>query len=287
MIYSIQRYCIHDGDGIRTVIFFKGCQLRCPWCANPESQSFRQEIGYHANKCIACKSCENICPYNAVKNGRIDQALCRLCGKCVDACPAEALQLYGKELTVQELVEEVLKDRKFYRKSGGGVTLSGGEAILQPDIVFPLLEALKEKQIHTALESNACFSSEVCHRLLPLTDQFLLDLKHMDSAIHEKILGMPNTQVLTNLKIASTKRLTIRIPLIPGFNDDDKNLIASAKFAQELHCPVDLLGYHNLGSAKYKALGREYPYQGCISYSPEQLKDKKEFMRSAGATVLD
>lgn len=203
MIYSIQRYCIHDGDGIRTVIFFKGCQLRCPWCANPESQSFRQKIGYHANKCIACKSCENICPYNAVKNGRIDLALCRLCGKCVDACPAEALQLYGKELTVQELVEEVLKDRKFYRKSGGGVTLSGGEAILQPDIVFPLLEALKEKQIHTALESNACFSSEVCHRLLPLTDQFLLDLKHMDSAIHEKVLGMPNTHVLTNLKIAS------------------------------------------------------------------------------------
>jgi pyruvate formate lyase activating enzyme len=286
MIYSIQRYCIHDGDGIRTTIFFKGCQLRCPWCANPESQLFTPEIGYYKSKCVKCGICIKVCPRKAISENGINRELCDGCGICADYCEKEALQLFGKEYSIDELMKEVIKDKRFFDSSGGGVTLSGGEAILQEEYVFELLSKLKMHNIDIALESNACFGLDVGKRLLPYIDQYLLDLKHFDDEVHKKVLGVSNINVIENIILASKKDLTIRIPLIPGFNDDDENLKHSAQLAKRLNCKIDVLGYHNFGSVKYEALGREYLYKKLKRYDEKKLGERKEYVRSFGVEVV-
>ena len=176
MIYNIQRYCVHDGRGIRTTVFFKGCQIRCPWCANPESQEKEYQIGYYDGKCIHCMLCEKVCPEGAIKEGIIRKELCTACGKCVQECPAEALKGFGLEMSALEIADAVCRDLPFYRKSGGGVTFSGGEATMQTELLFKVMAILKERGVHIALESHGLFSDEVCTRLLEYADQFLIDL---------------------------------------------------------------------------------------------------------------
>lgn len=286
MIYSIQRYCIHDGNGIRTTVFFKGCQLHCPWCANPESQEPSVQIGYLEHKCSDCGKCEQVCPKHAIQNHRIDHQLCDCCGRCVYYCPQEALQIYGEEYSVEQLVQELLRDRIFYEQSGGGVTFSGGEATFQAEYLLKTASALQEKGIHTALESNGLFSSQMCSRLSQTIDQFLIDLKHMDDSPHKRILGVSNQIILQNLHALSDKDLTIRLPVIPGFNDSETNLRQTARFARHLNVPLQLLGFHNMGTSKYHALGLSYDYESIPSMSISQLEEKKEICRQEWKCIL-
>lgn len=285
MIYNIQRYCVHDGRGIRTVVFFKGCQIRCPWCANPESQEMDYQIGYYENKCIHCLQCEKECPNEAIKVGNIIKNLCITCGKCVEVCPTEALKGFGKRLEAKEIAEAVCKDLSFYRKSGGGVTFSGGEATMQSGLLFETMKILKEKGIHIALESHGLFSDTICSELIKYVDQFLVDLKHMDEDKHKNVLGISNHQVITNLENLSQKDLTIRIPLIAGFNDDDDNLKKSAEFAKKIGVKIDLLPFHNYGLSKYKALGMKYEYENVPVYPEKELNRCLRIVRPYGVLL--
>ena len=293
MIDHIQRYCVHDGRGIRTTVFFKGCQLRCPWCANPETLSGKQQIGYFAHKCTGCRTCDAVCPHDAIHRGTVDTGRCTLCGDCVYHCLQDALQIYGREYTPEELLDILLKDRAFYERSGGGVTFSGGEATLQPEYLFRILSLLKKEGIHTALESNGLFDETCRDRLLSggpegtaLIDQFLIDLKHSDDARHLSVLGVSNKRVLDNLEHLKTAGLTIRVPVIPGFNDDEENLKQTARIAARLQVPLELLKFHNLGTGKYQALHMEYKYATVPAMSEETLEEKRQICRNAGARVI-
>ena len=295
-IYSIQHYCIHDGPGIRTVVFFKGCQLKCRWCANPESQSAKKEIGFFRNKCRMCGACLKACKQQALDlnaESRIDRSICTLCGDCVEVCPYNAYKLFGETKTCEELMEQVSKDRPFYRKSGGGVTLSGGEPTMQAGFVLAFLKELKQAGIHTALETNGCFPGDMLPELTSCTDMFLYDIKHMDSARHKQYTGMPNELILENIyRIAVEYRseLIMRIPVIPGFNDDGDNMKATAQFSRELSEKgslqgVHLLGFHNMASAKYEALQMKYDYGKIPMYTDEQLDQLADYFKRKHVNV--
>ncbi len=271
MLYNLQRYCIHDGQGIRDTVFLKGCQMRCPWCANPESQLGGRQIAFNKNKCIGCGACVKACPKGKAAPEDIP-AGCDLCGKCEYVCPREAIQIYGYDLTPDELVAEVMKDAPYFRKSDGGVTISGGEPTLQMDYIAEVFSKLHDLGIHTAIESHGHFSDAERERLIPLVDQFLIDLKHMDSAKQEEYTGFGNEQILKNMEALRDHGLVIRIPLVPGFNDDDENLTRSAAFAKKLDVPVHLLKFHNMASSKYESLGREYAYKNIKTQPQEELE---------------
>lgn len=268
-IYSIQRYCIHDGQGIRTTVFFKGCQLRCPWCANPESQNMGVELGFYEHKCINCKTCFGKCPHGALDlqiQGRIDREKCTMCGLCERYCAQECYQIYGKEISADILLEEVMKDVPFYRNSGGGVTVSGGEPTLQADFLIRFLTLCKQNGLDTAVESHAYAEEEVFRKLTNCVDHFLLDIKHMDSTIHEEAVGVSNKKILRNIQMLGEEYrcdISLRMPFIPGFNDTKENIFLLGEFAKRIKekgrlTMVHLLPYHSMGKSKYQALARLY-----------------------------
>ena len=268
-IYSIQRYCIHDGPGIRTLVFFKGCELRCPWCANPESQCFDRQIACSTGKCVECGYCAKVCPKGAITlspKPQLNRDLCDLCGVCVRACARDAWKIYGEEYTVEQIVAEIEKDSPYYRKSGGGVTFSGGEPTGQPEFLLETLKACHQHGIHTAIESHGFASSDIFRRIAPYTDLFLIDLKHMDSRTHQQLTGVDNAQVHANIRMLGCelgKKLMLRIPLIPGCNDSLENLVQTAAFAKELQScgaleTVNVLPYHAMGRGKYDLFGWTY-----------------------------
>jgi len=272
LVYSIQRYCIHDGPGIRTTVFFKGCQLVCPWCANPESQLPETEIACSESKCTGCGYCINVCPNVAItldEKAQLDREKCDLCGKCVRACIREAWQIYGKYYSVDDIIAEIEKDMPFYRKSGGGVTFSGGEPTLQPDFLFVALKKCKEKDIHSAIESHGAAPFSYYIEIAPYTDLFLIDVKHMDSDKHKEYVGVGNEKILENIRMLAAehdKKVMLRVPLIPGFNDDLENIEKTGKFAKEIAksgnlTTVNILPYHAMGKGKYKMLSKEYAMQ--------------------------
>lgn len=273
LVYSIQRYSIHDGPGIRTLIFFKGCQLKCPWCSNPESQYSCKEISFSMSKCRHCGKCALVCPVGAIDlqaQHRIDRSKCDRCGLCVRYCPNDAYTIFGKWMTVDELASEAEKDQPFYRTSGGGITVSGGEPTLQYEFVKEFLKECKARGMHTAIESHAYAEWQVFEGLAPYLDLFQIDVKHMDAGIHEKVTGVPNDKILKNimsLAVDAGKKVAIRIPLIPGFNDTGENMKAAAEFAQQVNSSgnltmVHILPYHGMGQSKYEALDREYSMTG-------------------------
>ena len=266
IVFNIQRFSLHDGPGIRTIVFLKGCPLRCPWCSNPESQQPQPSLLYNASKCIHCESCVAVCPEKAIRpnyyeGDRIDRSKCILCGKCVDICPTEALFMKGKMMSVSEVVTEVEKDRRVFQTSGGGATFSGGEPFMQHEFLISLLSALKEIGISTAIETTGATSWDILKKSIPLTDYYLFDVKHTNSEKHKAVIGMGNELILENLIKLSreTKGLVLRMPLIPGFNDDMENVQATIRIVKEANLKsISILPYHNFGESKYTFMNIPY-----------------------------
>lgn len=275
-VYDIQGFSIQDGPGIRTTVFFKGCPLSCPWCHSPESQSFAPQLSWLAVRCLgidACGRCLPVCPRGALSPGepvrratgeevrlvRIDRSSCDACGECTRACYPKALEICGTDYTLAELLARVLRDRPFYENSGGGVTVSGGEPLCQPEFVLRFLEKLKEAGIHTALDTTGHVPADVLERALAHTDLFLYDLKQMDAQIHRAATGVSNERILDNARLIAARggKLQVRIPVIPDFNDSDAAIRAIGVFCLSLGAAVEmvqLLPYHNLGVVKYQRI---------------------------------
>ena len=263
VISDIKRFAVHDGDGIRTTVFFKGCPLKCVWCHNPESIGFKPQIAYYENKCIGCGECVPVCENGAQKiteNGHIfDPALCVACASCSDVCLGEAITFYGKAMTVDELLPILLEDRAFYDNSGGGVTLSGGECLCQADFCAELLKRLKENGIHTAVDTCGFVPRESIDKVLAYTDVFLYDIKAIDRDVHIKCTGKPNDLILENIKYIDSlgKPIEVRFPYVPKFNDGQTDKIADFLATLKNVKEVKVLAYHNYAGSKYKALEME------------------------------
>lgn len=275
LLFDIQRYSLHDGPGIRTLVFLKGCPLRCLWCCNPESQQPAPEVAFHADLCTGCGRCAAACPQGAVGTDnpggwKIDKARCQNCGACAGACPTGALRVIGRWADVPEVLAEVEKDLRYYRRSGGGITLSGGEPLIWPGFCAELLEACYERNIHTAVETTGCLPAETFERVQDHVDLFLYDIKSMDSARHHTLTGLPNGAALDNLRRLrrAGKQVVMRVPLIPGpqGNFTRAELEGMFALAEELGITeVNLMPYHDLGAAKYQRLCRPYPLDGLPS----------------------
>jgi glycyl-radical enzyme activating protein len=269
LIFDIQRTSLHDGPGIRTTVFFKGCPLHCLWCHNPESRSFKPQVSFNEEKCVHCLTCVEVCEHGAqlVENGRHIMAhdLCLACGSCVADCPQGALTLIGEAWTVGRVVAEVGRDFYFYKSSGGGVTLSGGEPMGQFKFARAILQACRERGIHTCLETSGFASQKMYVQLLPLTDIFLFDYKATQSGAHRAWTGVSNAQILSNLDFLYNQgaAIILRCPLIPGVNDNLDHLAGIASLAHKYPrlLGIELMPYHDLGKAKGLRLGEEYPLE--------------------------
>lgn len=255
-IFDIQRSSFVDGPGIRTTVFFKGCNMRCAWCHNPESQSPKKEMLFHKNRCINCGKCKEKCAYSL--------EICSFCEKCTIVCPSDAREICGKEYTVDALLTEILKDKVYYEQSGGGVTLSGGECMLKIDFLEILLKKCKENGIHTALDTAGHVPFEYFERVLPYTDLFLYDVKCFDTELHARYTGVTNKLILENLGrlLSLGTPMWIRIPVISGVNDTSEEMAKIRHFLATYGTPerIELLPYHALGEHKYEALGRSAPH---------------------------
>jgi pyruvate formate lyase activating enzyme len=293
MIFSIQRYSIQDGPGIRTTVFLKGCPLQCKWCSNPESQNPYPEIMVRRQKCQACERCMESCESGAITmvDGavHIDRSVCVLCMRCVDACPTGTLEVAGKLMTLEEVVEESSRDELFYQNSGGGVTLSGGEPLYQPEFTYHFLRRCKERALSTALDTCGYAQWEILERVLPFTDVVLFDLKHLDTAMHLEGTGVGNELIRDNLKrilLEGKTRVWIRIPVITGYNDSEQYIMDLAVAIRDMPVEkISLLGYHEWGRSKYASLGREYPLDGTVALDKDRLERLKEIMESEGLSV--
>ncbi|MEL7648352.1 MAG: trans-4-hydroxy-L-proline dehydratase activase [Sedimentibacter sp.] len=291
-IFNIQKFSIHDGPGIRTTVFFKGCPLRCLWCHNPESQQTEKEMLYDREKCVLCGNCVRVCPEGAVKieNNSVttDMDKCSGCGKCVTYCIPGARQIAGREYTVHEVLNEVIKDIVFYDKSKGGVTLSGGEPLIHIDFVEELLRNLKERSIHTAVDTSGAVSFENLKRAAAYTDVFLYDIKLMDDEKHAEYIGMSNKLILDNLKKLSQihSNINLRMPIIEGINADEDHIEQTIEFIEGLNIQkVNLLPYHDIARHKYKKLGLDYMDDRMSKPSDEKMNRFKEMFEKKGYKV--
>lgn len=263
-VFKIQRYCIHDGPGIRTTVFLKGCPLNCLWCHNPESKKKTPEILWHRSKCRHCGRCSSICPSlcHSMEDGKhgFHSENCQHCFQCVSACPCEALERVGNEMTAEEVVAQVERDRIFYSSSGGGMTVSGGEPFAQPEFLLALLMSAKEKGIHTAIETCGFTSVENMRQAAVYTDLFLFDWKETDPVLHKSDTGQDNQKILENLELLSQLRkpVILRCPVIPGYNDRDDHFLGIADLTNRFDniIQVDMEPYHNLGQSKESGLGK-------------------------------
>lgn len=264
MLFDIQKGSYVDGPGIRTTVFFKGCNLDCKWCHNPESKSADRQMLFYSDKCTGCGKCVSVCPNKGKK--------CELCGKCALFCPRDARKLCGREYGIEEVMRELLRDKCFYENSGGGVTFSGGECMLQIDFLSEILRECKTEGIHTAVDTAGNVPFSYFERILPFTDLFLYDIKAFSAEKHKEGTGADNARILKNAKRLSGKsKILFRIPVIGGFNDEETEMQKIADFLKDIsHEKVELLPYHALGEHKYRALGVNV--EVFSAPSPERMK---------------
>ena len=293
-ILNIKRFEIHDGDGLRTTLFLKGCPLRCKWCHNPESLSTSAELGYYEHKCISCGACVRICPYGAHSiNGDVhtfDREKCVACGKCVSECLADALVYYGESVTAAEVLPKLLEDREFYKNSGGGVTLSGGEPLLQADFTCEVLKLLKKEGINTAVDTCLFASQSQLDKVIPFTDTFLVDVKAYNRDTHKELTGQYNDVILENIRYLDFKGkdMEIRIPFVPNQNSHEIEKIAEFLSTVGHLKGVRVLPYHNLSGNKYGSLDIEYSLNNSDTPIPtnEEAENARKILESYGLKVL-
>jgi pyruvate formate lyase activating enzyme len=294
VFFDIKRYALHDGPGIRTTVFFKGCPLRCLWCHNPEGQAPFQELMVKPSRCLSdCHLCLERCPEAAVsKSGhilRLDRRKCRTCGACAEACPAEAMLLVGRQLTTAQAADEIFKDETFHRQSGGGVTFSGGEPLMQASFLEALLEDCRRRDIHATVDTSGHVPWPALDSVRPKVQLFLYDLKMMDEKRHKELTGVTNLIILENLKrlVQGGSRVIVRLPLIKNLNDGGDHIEAAAEFLRGLGGVerVDLLSYHALGRSKYERLDRLQPATEFRAPSPQELEQIKVRIQAYGLEV--
>ncbi|WP_310606200.1 glycyl-radical enzyme activating protein [Buttiauxella brennerae] len=288
VLFNIQRYSLHDGPGIRTIPFLKGCPLSCKWCSNPESQCPQPELIFKKNDCIRCGKCVDICPQRALSVTNpyfIDRSACIQCGKCAEVCPTQALEMKGKRMTVADVMRELQKEENLYRRSGGGITLSGGEPLAQPEFARELLKACKAKGWHTAIETTGFTQPEVIDEVFPYVDLALADIKAINPAVHLSNTGVDNRRILENLiRMSFITKVIVRIPVVQGVNDNIEEIRSIGEFAR-LMSNVDtihLLPYHTYGENKYQLLGRIYPLRDVQKISEEKMALLKNEIESLG-----
>jgi len=294
LVFNLQRFAIHDGPGIRTLVYMKGCPLRCLWCSTPQSQKKAIEILHIKIHCKKCGRCAEICPLNAIKfsgeeGPEIDRVLCDGCGQCVEACPNQALELAGKWMTVEELFREVDKDSPFYRRSNGGVTVGGGEPTTQHEFVTAFLKRCRQRYIHTSIETCGYVKWEHLQHILEYVDLLHYDIKHMNDTVHKEITGVSSELILENARRAvSMCPMIVRIPVVPGCNDSDDNIMDTANFTRELGENVqriELLPYHKFGTQTYTRLGREYELTDVETPDDDHMQRLKEIVEACGVKV--
>lgn len=272
VIFDIQRFCVSDGPGIRTTVFLKGCPLGCKWCHNPESRSPKTELAFYSEKCVGCGACAAVCPsgcHGFVGGHTIDRAKCVVCGACAEACAHSALERVGREVGVSEVIEEVLRDRAFYAHSGGGMTISGGEPLFQPEFSLELLRSAKNEDLHCCVETSGFGDGAALEEMVRLVDLFLFDVKETDPDRHRVLVGRDNETILQNLRRVDRAggKIVLRCPIIPGCNDRAAHYDAVAALANSLPgvTGVDLMPYHPLGISKAESLGKTYPLAEFLS----------------------
>ena len=280
IVFNIQKFCVNDGPGIRTTVFLKGCPLHCKWCHNPESHSCKAELLYDLEKCVGCGRCGDVCPQSAhTFEGihKIDRKKCISCGVCADECDINALEFAGKEMSVQEVLAVVLKDKVFYDNSGGGLTLSGGEPLMQFDFAYELLKQAKQSGIHTCIETCGFAKTENILKIAKSTDIFLYDWKLTDEKLHEKYTGVSNIQILDNLRAidSANVKIILRCPIIPGINDTEEHFGGIAGVANSLKniLAVEIEPYHSLGNGKYNKLGKTEKIQNFQQPTGQQVEE--------------
>lgn len=292
-VFNIQHYSVHDGPGIRTIIFLKGCPLKCRWCCNPESQSFTTDVAYNPNKCVGekgCLQCVDICPQKAISANdfgkiAIDREKCDVCMDCIENCPSRALHDFGREMTVKEAIDQVESDAMFYSRSGGGLTISGGEPLSQADFAIELLKEAKKRRIKSAIETCGYGKWEDLKEIASYLHVVLYDIKSMDDAKHIEFTGMSNSRILDNFQKLVQEYpnlpVIVRVPVIPGLNDSEGELEQILTFIKDIpNITCDLLPYHRMGQSKYEFLDLEYP-MGDIKLDDGKAKLLKDWAKAS------
>lgn len=291
VITDVQKFSVHDGPGIRTLIFFKGCPLKCQWCQNPETWRPEPQIMYTQNACIHCGACISACAAGAIHPAgsgiAIDPDRCRVCGSCTNVCYAEALKKVGRRVSIEDLMNIILEDEAFYGEQGG-VTLSGGEILMQADFAAELLKTAKARRIHTAIETCGFGSREKLLEIAKFCDLVLYDVKHMDPEFHRRYTGYSNERILSNLEavVATGTKVIIRIPYIPGVNASDENIRQTGRLAKRLGvAQVHLLPFHTLGESKWNGLSLDYPFSSAPLPDGEMLRRSAKILEDMGVSV--
>ncbi|MBU3103951.1 glycyl-radical enzyme activating protein [Clostridium gasigenes] len=294
VVFNIQRFSVNDGPGIRTIVFLKGCPLSCTWCCNPESQSVYKQVMFNSENCNECGNCIKVCKRDAINFNneyKIDKNKCTNCGECVDKCYSEALLMSGDDMTVEEVIKLIKKDSIHFRKSGGGVTLSGGEPLMQWKFASQLLKACKSMGWNTAIETTGFANNNILEEVIPLADLVLLDFKHIDNSKHIKFTGVSNETILNNAKtiVKLAEKVIARIPVIPDFNCDENSIqeivefVKSLKYIEEIH----LLPYHVFGLNKYTCLGKSYSMPKSVMTPTDDVMEKfKNIVENYGVKCI-